>query len=174
MPHRQLWRRCGALEHFQEKGLVGGRYVARKLAHLVYLSVEGVFVGHGEHLVGIERAAERYVAERGVEGVLARRQQPRAFHLLVVAAALYAVGRQRFEHLSDVIYVSGAGIFSLDGGEEVVRCVRGVWQRRIRRPVGVCELSLFGKVHKAHEVAALVVFAAFIGYPYLDAGDVDA
>ena len=26
MPHRQLGRRCGAFEHFQEKGLVGGRF----------------------------------------------------------------------------------------------------------------------------------------------------
>ena len=71
VPHRGVGRCGGAFEHLQVERLVGVGNVARKFAHLVGLSLVGVFVCHGEHLVGVECRLQRDVAEGGVEGVFA-------------------------------------------------------------------------------------------------------
>ncbi len=71
VPHGQIGRIGGALEHFEEEALVGAGDVARELTHLVDLSVVGVLVGHGEDLVGAELALDGDVAQGGVEGVFA-------------------------------------------------------------------------------------------------------
>ena len=42
-----------ALQHFQEEALVGIGHIARELAHLIDLPVVGIFISHGQHLVGI-------------------------------------------------------------------------------------------------------------------------
>ncbi len=167
VPHWQIRRRCGAFEHLKIKTLVSGAYVARKLAHLIYLSIIGIFISHGQNFVGIECRADRDVAKSRVKRVFARRQQSRTLHFLVVASACYAIGLEWFEGLRDLIYVSGSGIFCLDYLQKVVRRVRRHRYGSIRSPVVGSEHPVFAQIHKCHKIAGLVVFSGLVCYPHL-------
>lgn len=75
VPHWQARIDGSAFEHLDVQCFVCLGDVAAEFAHLIYLSVIGVFVGHGEYFVGVECALDGYVAQAGVEGVLVGGEQ---------------------------------------------------------------------------------------------------
>ncbi len=174
VPHREIGRRSGALEHLQIQRLVGGGDVARELADLKDLAIVRIFVGHGEDFVGVQRALERYIAQRGVEGVLARRKQTGTLDFLEIAAARYAIGAQRLEHLGDLADVARSGIFGLDDLKKVIRGIGRIGECGIRRPVVRRENLVFAEIHESDEVARLLVLARLVGDPHLYTRDAHA
>ena len=91
---------CLDKEGFRRVGVVGGKF-----AHLVGAPTEGVFVGYGEHLVGLQRGAEGEVAEGSVDGVFGTAQEPRGRQLFVVRPT---------RKLRDAVQ-HGRGLFCLSG-----------------------------------------------------------
>ena len=173
VPVGKLWRHSAALQHFYKQSLTGVSHIARELTHLVHLSLIRVFISHGEHLVGIERRVERNVAQRRIELVLRRRQQAGTLDFLIVAAALYAVGRQRLKRRRHLAYLTRVGIFGFDFLHKVVGIVAWIVGRYHRHPVVVLQVFVLTHIHKPHQMARLVVRAPLVGYPHLNTCDID-
>ena len=170
-PHGQTRCLRGALQHLHIQVVVGGGDVVRKLADLIDLTVVSVLVGHGEHLVGTQLRAQRYIAQRGIERILRRCQQSRALHLLIVAAPLETVDSQRLQRLGNGRDRPRPGILVLDGRQQIVRRIGRIRQRRIRRPEIIGHIFVLAKVHESHQIARLIVIIALVGDPHLHPRD---
>ena len=56
---------------------------------------------------------------------------------------------------------------------EAVGVVGGYFDAGIAYPVVIEDVGALAHIHERHKVAALVEIVALVGYPHLDAGDVD-
>ena len=80
----------GRLQHFEHKRPRGGIPVLAEGAHLVGLAIDGVLIGHRQHLCIVERLTQGNEAEAAVVGEFRSGQTAGVAHALVVDALLEA------------------------------------------------------------------------------------
>ena len=170
MPVAHLRRAGRILQRLHEEHLFGVLAVGGELADLVGLSAVGVFVGYGQHLVGLEGLLQRHIAQCGVERVFRGRELAGRLEFFVVYPT-----RQpgTVEHLRGGRNVARAGQFGVERGVERVGVVVGIFIS-CGSPLGVADVVKFGKVGKGHKVAGVGGGTGLVGHPDFHAVDGDA
>ena len=145
--------------------------VRRKFTHLERLAAVGIFIGHGQHLVGLQSGAQRDVAQRCVHRVLRRRQQAGALQFLVVRTAHEAADAvEHGRRLGDV-----AGLAILVHQRAILRV--GIVRRHRsahRRPYRVRNLLVLAQVGQGNDVSRVVQRSRLVGHPQLHTVDLHA
>ena len=162
---------AGVLQRLHEEALVNLRDVGRELAHLIGLSAVCVLEGYGQHLVGLQSALQRDVAQGVVQRVLRRVQQPGTGQLLVVDAA---------HQLRERLQPSGHEVDAARGGVDVVH------QRRVDvvgqiaghlhaggAPHRVLHIAVLTQLAEGHNVSGVRGRTALVRHPHLHAVHLD-
>ena len=158
------------LERLDEERLRDIGDVAGKLTHLIGDSPVGVFVGDGQHLVGLQRL-DGDVAQGFVERIFRRREEACTLELLVVGAADEAGnGVERGRSLVDI---ARCGIVVDERGIERVGLVAGHGLSG-GSPLRVAGLCVLAQVGECHDVARICCRARLVGHPDFHAVDGDA
>ena len=161
---------AGVLERLDEESLSGVGDVGCELAHLIGNTAVGVLVGHSQHLVGLQSAPQRHVAEGSVHRIFRRGEQPGALQLLEVVAALQSCS---FEHGGGLVDVACCGILVHHGVVLAVGSVGG-HGRSCSRPHGVAYLRGLAQVGEGYDVSGVGGGGSLVGYPNLHSVDGDA
>ena len=170
-PVGQLRTARGALQQLDVESLGVVRQVAGELTHLVGHASVGIFVGHGQYLIGLQGRVERDVAEGRTQVVVAGREQTGTLQFFVVDASLKS--RDGIEHLCGLRKVACLGVLVHDGGVLVVGPVGGDG-RAASRPLVVADVGGLCQVGEGHDVAVVGGGGRLVGDPHLDARDGDA
>ena len=170
-PVAHFRRVAGVFERLYEYGLVGVGVVRGKLTYLIGHSPQRILIGNGQHLVRLERRTERYVAQRRVECVFRRGEQPGALHLLIVDTArkpAYGI-----EHGVGLVDVACGRILS---GHGRVFGVGRVLRRHVARasPYRVRRVAALAEVGECYDVSRVAGRAGLVGHPHFHARYVDA
>ena len=162
-PVRHCWCLTGVLQRLHVECVLGvARHVGGELSHLIHLTVVGIFVGHGQHLVGLESSLQRDVAHRPVNGVFRRIQHAGALQFLVAGATFQSI--VAVEHRGGLVNVSGIGI-------------GGVQQRiELTGIVGCGNVGprAVAQVVQRHDMSGVGGVSRLVGHPYFHAVDGDA
>ena len=78
------------LQGFDKECLRGVGDIAGELADLIGTSSVGIFIGHGQDLVALQRRLQRDISQGCVDGILRAAEEPCALQLLIVAATIEA------------------------------------------------------------------------------------
>ena len=170
VPVAHLRRAGRVLQRLHEEHFLGVLAVGGELADLVGLSAIGVFVGHGQHLVGLEGLLQRHIAQGGVERVFRGRELAGRLEFFVVYPT-----RQpgAVEHLRGGRNIARTGQFGVERGVERVGVVVGIFIS-CGSPLGVADVVKFSQVGEGHEVAGIGGGTGLVGHPDFHAVDGDA
>ena len=170
-PSGQLRTAARGLQHLHVEGLGVVVDVGTEFAHLIGLAAVFVLEGDAQDIVGLQRAVQRYVAQRRVQVVFRRGEQARTLQFLVVVAAHHAIVVEQRRGLTDF---ACAGQFVHEGLVLGVSLVRGHRHRTAAPKTLVADVRILAQVGKGNDVAVVGGGRRLIGNPYLHASDGDA
>ena len=164
--------RAGSVtERLDEQRLGGIGQVAGKLTHLIAHAAQRIFVGHSQHLVGLQTGLQRDITQRLVDRIFRRVEQSGARQFFIVQAVLKA--RDGHQHRTRIVDVTGAGIRS---GQRIVFRIGGIARNGLacRIPEMVSQNLLLAKVCKGDDITAVGGGTRLVCDPHLHAVDLDA
>ena len=136
--------------------------VGRELAHLIVFALVGVLKGHGQHLIGLQRRAQRNITQIRVESIFRGGEQACALNLFIVVASGHADAVEERSRLCDVAH---SGHCPREGSVFVVRRVGRNRRGSLRRPAVVLDALGFPQVCQRHEVTRVVRCRRSIRHP---------
>ena len=142
--------------------------VGSKLSHPESLSAIGVFVGNGEHLVGLQRGLQRDVSKGSVERIFRSGHQTGRSQFLVVLTAL----ERRCQHRTCLVDVTGVCI----GCRQLLILVVGIvlWQLRLVPATTPLSGGALAQFRECHDITRVGSSTGLVGHPHLDTCHVDA
>ena len=158
----------GVTQRLDEEGLRGIGQVAGELAHLIAHAAQCIFVGHRQHLVGLQTGLQRDVAQRLVHRIFRRIEQTGTRQFLVVQTVLEV--RDAHQHRTRLVDVTGGLIRA---GQRLVFRIGKVAGDglALRFPVSVSHDLLLAQVCEGDDVTAVGGGTRLVGDPHLHAVD---
>ena len=163
----------GVLQGLHEEALVGLRQVGRELTHLIGLSAIGVFVGHSQHLVGLQSCLQRHIAQGRVHRIFARCQQAGRGQLLVVHTTHHRCA-EALELHGDLVDVARGRVDVLHQRRvDIVGQIAG-HRHACGVPVGILQIFILTQLAECHDVARIRGTSRLVGHPNLHTVNLDA
>jgi len=161
---------AGILERLDEKRLIDIGDVAGKLAHLIGLPAVGVLVCHGQHLIGLQRSAQRHIAQGRVQGIFGGVEQSCALQFLIVDTSHQSCS---LEHGRGLIDVAGGAQLIHNGRILGVGTIRRHGQSALR-PSRVADGGCLAEIGQCHDITGIGGRAVLVGHPNFNPADAHA
>ena len=153
---------AGVFQRLHEQCLVDILHIGGELTHLESLSCIGVFKGHSQHLVGLQCALQRHIAQSLVHRIFRAVEQSCLFQFLIVGSAYKST--DTIEHAARLVDVSRSGIHAHHRRILVVGIVVG-HGFSCHTPYRVRHTDVLTKVGECHKITCISGCSCLVGHP---------